>query len=194
MDKIETKGLPPDPHIDDRSEAAASVIELSGVIKWFNAAKGYGFIVPDNGMSDVFLGRTCLRRDGFEVAQEGTRVVVEALRRPRGLQAFRILSMDQLPVVPAIPLPAARSDGTARTSPGLEPARVKWFNRSRGFGFLTRGEGTPDIFVHIEILRRFGLSELIAGQFVLVRSVHGSKGMMAIEVRHGAPLVDAVMH
>jgi CspA family cold shock protein len=170
------------------------VIELSGVIKWFNAAKGYGFIVPDNGMSDVFLGRTCLRRDGFGIAQEGTRVVVEALRRPRGLQAFRILSMDQLPVVPSLSGSAPQDDRTVRASSGLEPARVKWFNRLRGFGFLTRGEGTPDIFVHIETLRGFGLTELIAGQFVLVRSVRAAKGMTAIEVRHGAPLVDAVMH
>jgi cold shock CspA family protein len=74
MEKIETRGLSPSQHIDDRSEEATSTIELSGVIKWFNVAKGYGFIVPDNGMSDVFLGMTCLRRGGFGVAQEGTRL------------------------------------------------------------------------------------------------------------------------
>jgi CspA family cold shock protein len=65
---------------------------------------------------------------------------------------------------------------------GLERAQVKWFNRLRGFGFLTRGEGTPDIFVHMETLRRFGIAELRPGQFVLVRYGPGPKGMMAAEV------------
>src|SRR5262245_66140597 len=76
-------------------ETAASVIELSGVIKWFDVAKGFGFIVPDNGSPDVLLHVTCLRRDGFQTAYEGARVVCEALARPKGMQAFRILSMDE---------------------------------------------------------------------------------------------------
>ena len=66
---------------------------------------------------------------------------------------------------------------------GFESVRVKWFNRLRGFGFLTRGEGTPDIFVHMETLRRYGLAELRPGQTVLVRFGPGPKGMMAAEVR-----------
>ena len=65
---------------------------------------------------------------------------------------------------------------------GLERAIVKWFNRLRGFGFLTCGEGTPDIFVHMETLRRFGMTELRPGQYVLVRYGPGSKGMMAAEI------------
>src|SRR5262249_47557759 len=76
-------------------DATASVIEISGVIKWFDVSKGFGFIVPDNGMADVLLHVTCLRRDGFQTAHEGARIVVEAVRRPKGLQAFRVLSMDQ---------------------------------------------------------------------------------------------------
>jgi CspA family cold shock protein len=66
---------------------------------------------------------------------------------------------------------------------GLEPAIVKWFNRVRGFGFLTLGESTPDIFVHVETLRRFGIAELRPGQTVLVRFGPGPQGMMAAEVR-----------
>ena len=50
-----------------------------------------------------------------------------------------------------------------------ERAMVKWFNRVRGFGFLMRAEGTPDVFVHMETLRRFGFTELRPGQMVLVR-------------------------
>jgi cold shock protein len=164
-------------------DESASVIELSGVIKWFDVSKGYGFIIPDNGMPDVLLHVTCLRRDGYQVAYEGARVVVEALQRPRGLQAFRILSMDESTAIhPAQMLPP-RTHVTVTPTSGLERAQVKWFNRLRGFGFLTRGEGTPDIFVHMETLRRFGIAELRPGQFVLVRHGPGPKGLMAAEVR-----------
>jgi cold shock protein len=170
-------------------DEAATVIELSGVIKWFDVSKGYGFIVPDNGMPDILLHVTCLRRDGFQVAHEGSRVVVEVLQRPRGLQAFRVVSMDESTAIHPAQMPPARTHLSVTATSGLERAQVKWFNRLRGFGFLTRGEGTPDIFVHMETLRRFGLTELRPGQFVLVRFGPGPKGLMAAEVRpEGASL------
>jgi CspA family cold shock protein len=170
-------------------EGSASVIELSGVIKWFDVSKGYGFIIPDNGMADVLLHVTCLRRDGYQVAYEGARVLVEALQRPRGLQAFRILSMDESTAIHPAQMPPPRTHVTVAPTSGLERAQVKWFNRLRGFGFLTRGEGTPDIFVHMETLRRFGIAELRPGQFLLVRYGPGPKGLMAAEVRaEGAPM------
>ena len=170
-------------------DEAASVIELTGVIKWFDVSKGYGFIVPDNGMPDILLHVTCLWRDGFQVAYEGARVVVEVLQRPRGLQAFRVVSMDESTAVHPAQMPPPRTHVTVTPTSGLERAQVKWFNRLRGFGFLTRGEGTPDIFVHMETLRRFGLAELRPGQYVLVRFGPGPKGLMAAEVRpEGAPL------
>jgi cold shock protein len=169
-------------------DEAASVIELTGVIKWFDVSKGYGFIVPDNGMPDILLHVTCLRRDGFQVAYEGARVVVEVLQRPRGLQAFRVVSMDESTAVHPAQMPPPRTHVTVTPTSGLERVQVKWFNRLRGFGFLTRGEGTPDIFVHMETLRRFGLAELRPGQFVLVRFGPGPKGLMAAEVHpEGAP-------
>jgi cold shock protein len=173
----------------DIGDETASVIELTGVIKWFDVSKGYGFIVPDNGMPDILLHVTCLRRDGFQVAYEGARVVVEVLQRARGLQAFRVLSMDESTAVHPAQMPPPRTHVTVTATSGLERAQVKWFNRLRGFGFLTRGEGTPDIFVHMETLRRYGLTELRPGQFVLVRFGPGPKGLMAAEVRpEGAPL------
>jgi CspA family cold shock protein len=169
--------------IGDINDEVASVIELSGVIKWFDVSKGYGFIVPDNGLPDILLHVTCLRRDGFQVAYEGARVVVEVLQRARGLQAFRIISMDESTAIHPAQLPPPRTHVSVTPTSGLERAQVKWFNRLRGFGFLTRGEGTPDIFVHMETLRRYGIAELRPGQFVLVRFGPGPKGMMAAEVR-----------
>ncbi|MFZ0074310.1 MAG: cold-shock protein [Xanthobacteraceae bacterium] len=163
-------------------DSAATVVEVSGVIKWFDVAKGFGFIVPDNGMPDVLLHVTCLRRDGFQTAYEGARVVCEVLQRPKGMQAFRILSMDESTAIHPAQTPA-RTHVTVTPTSGLERAQVKWFNRLRGFGFLTRGEGTPDIFVHMETLRRYGLTELRPGQTVLVRHGPGPKGLMAAEVR-----------
>jgi cold shock protein len=175
--------------VGDIADEATSVIELSGVIKWFDVSKGYGFIVPDNGLPDILLHVTCLRRDGFQVAYEGARVVCEVLQRPRGLQAFRVLSMDDSTAIHPAQLPPPRTHVTVQPTSGLERAQVKWFNRLRGFGFLTRGEGTPDIFVHMETLRRFGLTELRPGQYVLVRYGPGPKGLMAAEVRpEGVPL------
>src|SRR5438094_758594 len=170
------------------ADETASVIEIAGAIKWFDVSKGYGFIIPDNGLPDVLLHVTCLRRDGFQAAHEGARVVVEALQRPRGLQAFRIISMDETTAVHPAQMPPPRTHVTVTPTSGLERAQVKWFNRLRGFGFLTRGEGTPDIFVHMETLRRFGLAELRPGQYVLVRFGPGPKGLMAAEVHpEGAP-------
>ena len=139
--------------------------------------------MPDNGLPDILLHVTCLRRDGFQVAYEGARVVVEVLQRARGLQAFRIISMDESTAIHPAQLPPPRTHVSVTPTSGLERAQVKWFNRLRGFGFLTRGEGTPDIFVHMETLRRYGIAELRPGQFVLVRFGPGPKGLMAAEVR-----------
>ena len=164
-------------------DTAANLIELTGVIKWFDVAKGFGFIVPDNGMPDILLHVTCLRRDGYQAAYEGARVVVEVSERQKGLQAFRIVSMDESTAIHPAQMPPPRTHVTVTPTSGLERAQVKWFNRLRGFAFLTRGEGTPDIFVHMETLRRFGLAELRPGQTVLVRFGPGPKGLMAAEVR-----------
>jgi CspA family cold shock protein len=195
-DGIEPKSAKPGlgPDVDLSDESAASVIEVSGVIKWFDVAKGYGFIIPDNGMADVLLHVTCLRRDGYQTAYEGARVVCEVLPRPKGLQAFRVISMDESTAIHPAKMPPPRTHVTVAPTSGLERAQVKWFNRLRGFGFLTRGEGTPDIFVHMETLRRFGLTELRPGQFVLVRYGPGPKGMMAAEVRPESGPVGLISH
>ena len=164
-------------------ERPESLVEIAGRVKWFDVTKGYGFIVPDSGEADVLLHVTVLRRDGFQTIHEGARVVAEASRRERGLQVFRVLSVEMAEGVHPTQLPAARTHVQASSVGGFEIVIVKWFNRIRGFGFLSRGEGTEDIFVHMETLRRFGFVDVKPGDSMLARFGPGPKGLMAAEVR-----------
>ena len=157
--------------------------ELAGYVKWFDVSKGYGFVVPEDGGSDILVHVTILKRDGFNAIAEGARIVLEVVAKARGRQAIRVLSIDTSSGRHPAEMPMPRTNATVTPTSGLERMVVKWFNRLRGFGFVSAGEGAPDIFVHMETLRRYGIVELIPGQVVLVRHGPGPKGLMAAEIR-----------
>ncbi len=181
---MEAKALHELPLVEPAGDdATVAVIEIAGAIKWFDISKGYGFIQPDNGMADVLLHVTCLRRDGFQTALEGARIVCEALEQPKGLQCFRILSMDESAAMHPAQREPSRQRMDVEPTSALVTATVKWFNRIRGYGFLSEGEDEPDIFIHMETLRQFGMAELRPGQIVLVRYGESPKGLMAAEIR-----------
>lgn len=158
-------------------------LEVTGLVKWFDLSKGYGFITPSTGVEgDILLHQTCVRQSGFKAAYEGARVVCEAVQGPKGLQARRVISLDNSTAAPQLSAAPTRSRYLAEPVGESFEAVVKWFNRGKGYGFVSRGVNTPDIFIHMETLRRYGIRELHQGQMVKVRTGGGPKGELAAEI------------
>lgn len=162
-------------------------MSTTGKVKWFDATKGFGFVVSDEGGADILLHSNVLKDYGQSSIAEGTELIIEVVNSPKGRQASKIVSITPPLVDAAQALERSKAFFSEVSEEDykvpLEPVRVKWFDKSRGFGCLNRFGEVEDIFVHIEILRAFGLSELETGEAVCAKVTEGDRGKMAIEVR-----------
>ena len=168
--------------VQHEAAVGANVIRIDGLVKWFDVGRGYGFVIPDNGLPDILLHLSCLKRDGFDAPLEGTRVTCEVVERQKGYQCLRVLSVDHSTAIHPVERRARTHNEVQAATPWVR-AKVKWFNRARGFGFVTEGDGLGDIFVHMEVLRKTAIVELIPDQWIYVRYGDSPKGKMAAEVR-----------
>lgn len=165
------------------NEHGVSIIRVDGLVKWFDVGRGYGFIIPDNGLPDILLHLSCLKRDGFEAPLEGSRIACEVVARQKGFQCLRVLAVDHSTAIHPVER-KVRTHNTAPATSGWMRARVKWFNRTRGFGFVSEGEGLGDIFVHMEILRKTAMVELVPDTWIYVKYGDSNRGKLAVEVRN----------
>jgi cold shock protein len=161
--------------MEDRSFPPAELPtgrRVEAQVKWFNAAKGFGFVVMTDGSPDAFLPMAILRRAGYDDAREGASIVCEVGSGARGPLVLNVLSLDNSQV---------SNDGERRGAPPVEAldGTVKWFEASKGYGFIAPDIGGKDIFVHVTALRRSGIAALDPGQRVRVDVANGRKGLEA---------------
>lgn len=160
-----------------------SMYHVRGQVKWFDPVKGFGFVVSDDGGPDILLHVNVLRNFGQSSVADGAGIEVVTHRTDRGVQAVEIVSItpparDETPVLTDF----AELDEEVIHAAPLEPARVKWFDKSKGFGFANVFGRAEDVFLHIEVLRQSGLADLQPGEALAMRVIDGKRGRMAAEV------------
>lgn len=176
--------------VSEERPVAPELPPVTGRVKWFDATRGFGFVVSDEIEGDVLLHFSVLREHGRRSVPEGAIIECVPVRLERGLQAKKVLSIDlssALPQQPRSSMSAAeRADrkALAEAAGEFEPVEVKWFNRVRGYGFVMRSNsGGEDVFVHMETVREAHLGDLQPGQQLQARIASGAKGLTAVELR-----------
>jgi CspA family cold shock protein len=156
----------------------------SGCVKWFDPAKGFGFVVSDAGGPDILLHANVLRNFGQGSVVNGTIITMDVQQSERGLQAVQIFSLTPPDSLAAVPMMRDMEDISVEDilAQPITPSRVKWFDKGKGFGFANIFGDSADVFVHIEVLRRCGLSDLQAGEAIGLRLMDGKRGQIAVDV------------
>lgn len=155
-------------------------IVVKGIVKWFDPVKGFGFVVTQDNDRDVLLHANVLRNFGQSSVADSAEIEIVVQETDRGIQAIEILS-----IIPPISNGSEHDEESAfyldvDTDAGdFEPARVKWFDKTKGFGFVNIFGNSEDVFVHVEILLRSGLSDLQPGEAIAIKAVDGERGRMA---------------
>ena len=165
------------------TNANEDIRRVKGLVKWFDPVKGFGFVIADEGGADILLHANVLRNFGQSSVADRATLEIDVQDTERGVQAVEVYSIE--------PPEDAESGGLAdfedidpeiiRAAP-LEAARVKWFDKGKGFGFANTFGRDEDVFVHIEVLRRSGLADLQPGEALAIRVINGKRGRMATEV------------
>jgi len=165
------------------TEEDQAVQIVHGHVKWFDPAKGFGFIVGEDTAADILLHANVLRNFGQGSVADGAGITVKAQQTQRGYQAIEVLSIEP-PRGAGMPLGEEADLGTPEEllALPLEPARIKWFDKSKGFGFANVFARPEDVFIHVEVLRVSGFADLQAGEAVCLRIVEGKRGRMAVQV------------
>lgn len=167
----------------DMTDEEKATHVVHGRVKWFDPGKGFGFIVGDDGGSDILLHANVLRNYGQNSVADGAGISVRVQMTQRGVQAVEVLEIEP-PQGGAFPLMDENAPASAEEIAALplEPARVKWFDKGKGFGFANVFGRPEDVFIHIEVLRVSGFADLQAGEAVCLRIIEGKRGRMALQV------------
>lgn len=168
---------------------------IRATVKWFNTAKGFGFVTPVDGSPEAFLHLSALRQAGYDSVGEGAGLLVEIGQSPKGRQVLRVLQVDAGEQQPRGPRPMRPMSGSMGASPpmaSLENAEpmdgvVKWFSPLKGYGFISPNSGGKDVFLHITVLRNAGINALTPGQSVRMQVINARKGPEAVSVELTGP-------